>query len=233
VTAVDVLRDNLALAERLGAGSSVPSTPETTGSDIVRAGRGAMAAVIDSVNNSATSTAAFDALRKGGRLVQVGLFGGELTVPTALMALKTITIEGSFVGSLGELRHVVDLAKQGLLPRVPTIDAPLTSASVKSSLDRLVDGGVPGRIVLTAEANRRGNGQPVGSGRLRRGEQLLGRGRARRPGQAASVVPARHPQLDLIRAVGDRQKPRIRIGDMSWNVSSARSCSSGALEAST
>lgn len=56
-------------------------------------------------------------------MVQVGLFGGEVTIPTALLSLKMLTIEGIFVGTLTELREVVDLAKQGRVPRIPVTDA--------------------------------------------------------------------------------------------------------------
>ena len=94
--------------------------------------------------------AAFDALQKGGQLIQVGLFGGELTVPTALMALKMITMRGSFVGTPDDLRSLVELAKRDALPHIPIIDGDLDAGSVQASLDRLTDGGVSGRIVLQA-----------------------------------------------------------------------------------
>ena len=81
-------------------------------------------------------------------MVQVGLFGGEMTIPTALLALKMITIQGSFVGTLPELHEVVELAKRGDIPRIPVHDAPLDLAGVTVSLDRLAAGGVTGRIVL-------------------------------------------------------------------------------------
>ena len=104
--------------------------------------------MIDFVNNDQTASAAFDMLAKGGRMVQVGLFGGEVTIPTALLALKMLTIEGSFVGTLSELHEVVELAKQGRVPRIPVIDADLDLAGVTTSLDRLTAGEVTGRIVL-------------------------------------------------------------------------------------
>lgn len=85
-------------------------------------------------------------------MVQVGLFGGEVTIPTALLSLKMLTIEGSFVGTLTELREVVDLAKQGRVPRIPVTDAPLDLVGVTDALDRLAAGGVTGRIVLKGEA---------------------------------------------------------------------------------
>ena len=109
---------------------------------------GPVAAVIDFVNNDHTAPAAFDALAKGGQMVQVGLFGGELTIPTALLALKMITIQGSFVGTLPELHEVVELAKRGDIPRIPIHDGPLDLSGVTESLDRLAAGGVTGRIVL-------------------------------------------------------------------------------------
>jgi len=120
---------------------------------IIEACGGPVEAVIDFVNNDITARAAFDALRKGGQLVQVGLFGGEFVVPTALMALKMLTISGSFVGTLGELNAVAALAKQGALPAIPIIEEPLDAASINAALDKLVQGGVPGRIVLQGTAS--------------------------------------------------------------------------------
>ena len=46
---------------------------------IIEACGGPVPAVIDLVNGTQTARFAFDALRKGGKLVQVGLFGGEIT----------------------------------------------------------------------------------------------------------------------------------------------------------
>jgi alcohol dehydrogenase, propanol-preferring len=83
-------------------------------------------------------------------MVQVGLFGGELVIPTALLTLKIITIRGSFVGSLGELEELVGLARRGALPHLPIIDGELSATAVQDALDRLAAGGVPGRIVLSA-----------------------------------------------------------------------------------
>ncbi|AIJ24677.1 alcohol dehydrogenase [Amycolatopsis methanolica] len=147
ICAVDLSEDNLSVAKGLGASATVLATGEVSQAIIGTCG-GPVAAAIDFVNNRATATAAFDALRKAGRLVQVGLFGGELTVPTALMALKMITISGSFVGTPAELNALVELARRGALPRIPVVEAPLTAASVQESLDRLSGGGVAGRIVL-------------------------------------------------------------------------------------
>lgn len=151
ICAVDMSEANLAAARSLGASLTVNA--EAAGAadlagKVVAATGGPVDAVIDFVNNEQTASAAFDMLAKGGRMVQVGLFGGEVTIPTALLALKMISIEGSFVGTLPELHQVVDLAKQGRIPRIPVVEADLDLAGVTSSLDRLAAGGVTGRIVL-------------------------------------------------------------------------------------
>lgn len=150
VCAVDVSERNLEVAGRLGATTTVLSAGDGVSKEIITACGGQVPAVIDFVNNSATAQAAFDALQKAGQLVQVGLFGGELTVPTALMALKMLTVRGSFVGSPEELRSLVELAGRGELPSIPITDAALSAESVQASLDRLTRGGVSGRIVLSA-----------------------------------------------------------------------------------
>jgi alcohol dehydrogenase/propanol-preferring alcohol dehydrogenase len=149
ICAVDLSERNLEIAAELGAATTVHSGDSVT-QQIIETCGGPVAAVIDFVNNGPTAAAAFDALDKGGRLVQVGLFGGELVVPTALMALKMLQLSGSFVGTLDELRAVVELAKNGALPDIPIIEESLDASTANASLDRLVRGGVPGRIVLRA-----------------------------------------------------------------------------------
>ncbi|MFN8891553.1 MAG: zinc-binding dehydrogenase, partial [Alphaproteobacteria bacterium] len=106
-------------------------------------------AIIDLVNGTETARSAFDALRKGGKLVQVGLFGGELAVPLPVMPMRALTIQGSYVGNVKELRELVGIAQKGGLPGIPITHMPLNQAD--SALNRLREGKVTGRIVLTAE----------------------------------------------------------------------------------
>lgn len=147
ICAVDRDERNLEVARDLGASLTVVAS-DGLATDVLAATGGPVAGVIDFVNNEQTASAAFEVLAKGATMVQVGLFGGELTIPTALLALKMITIKGSFVGTLAELREVVELAQQDRIPRIPIIDGHLDLDGVTGSLDRLAAGGVAGRIVL-------------------------------------------------------------------------------------
>ena len=147
ICAVDLDPAKLEAATAQGANATVQAG-EDTAKRIVAACGGPVMAVIDLVNGSATATAAFDALGKGGKLVQVGLFGGEMRVPLPLMPIKALTIQGSYVGSLPELRELVGLAQQGKVPPIPVAHEPFERADW--ALNRLRDGKVTGRIILTA-----------------------------------------------------------------------------------
>ncbi len=117
---------------------------------IIDACGGPVLAVIDLVNGTATARFAFGALRKGGRLIQVGLFGGELMLPLPIMAMRALTVRGSYVGNPKELRELVQLAQDGSLEALPVATVPQSQAH--EALMRLRDGKVTGRLVLKAEA---------------------------------------------------------------------------------
>ena len=111
-------------------------------------GRG-VSAVIDFVGTADTSGLGFSLLAKNGTLVIVGLFGGELAVPIPSIALKNLTLRGSYTGSLAELRELVGIAKRGTLRPLPVTCHPLGEAG--DILHRIREGQVVGRAVLRPE----------------------------------------------------------------------------------
>lgn len=151
IAVVDVSDDNLELAKELGATITFNSKVENPTAGLIEAAGGKIAAAIDFVNNGATASMALGALQKGGQLVSVGLFGGEHTYPTTLLALQVFTIQGNFVGSLPELKSVVELARTHNLPKLPITEKPLTADNINSSLEDLAAGRSHGRTVLVAD----------------------------------------------------------------------------------
>jgi alcohol dehydrogenase/propanol-preferring alcohol dehydrogenase len=150
IVSVDVSAEKLAAAKAAGASDTLDATGEGVTARLIELCGGPVMAVIDLVNGTQTARFAFDALTKGGKLVQVGLFGGELTLPLPLMAMRALAVQGSYVGSPKELRALVALAQGGKLAGIPITREPLRNAD--SALRRLHAGQVTGRIVLTAEA---------------------------------------------------------------------------------
>jgi propanol-preferring alcohol dehydrogenase len=150
IIVVDISEAKLAQAKKAGAHKVVDGSGEGVAARIMEAAGGAVSAIIDLVNGTATARFSFDALRKGGKLVQVGLFGGELSLPLPIMAMRALTVQGSYVGNPKELRELVALAQSGKLDALPVEMVPQSTAN--AALMRLRDGKVNGRLVLRADA---------------------------------------------------------------------------------
>jgi D-arabinose 1-dehydrogenase-like Zn-dependent alcohol dehydrogenase len=150
VIACDVDEGKLAVAREFGA----KLTLDTRGPDAVQKlqglAKGSLGGVIDLVGMPATTQLGLAALRKGGRYVLVGLFGGELSHPLPPFALRAIGIVGSYVGNLQELRQVVALAKRKKLKKMPLSTRPANE--VNAILEELKAAKVRGRVVLDFEA---------------------------------------------------------------------------------
>ena len=76
-------------------------------------------AIVDFVGSEATFAFAQAALRRGGRIVIVGLFGGGMSMPLPMFPMRAITIGGSYVGSPTEAREMLDLVKAGKVAPIP------------------------------------------------------------------------------------------------------------------
>jgi alcohol dehydrogenase, propanol-preferring len=146
IVAIDVSAEKRTAALAAGATKAVDASSEGVTQRIIEACDGPVLAVIDLVSSSISARFAFDALRKGGKLVQVGLFGGELSLPLPIMAIRALTVQGSYVGSPSELRELVQLAQRGSLSPLPITTVPQSQAN--DALMRLRDGLVTGRVVL-------------------------------------------------------------------------------------
>ncbi len=150
IISVDISAEKRDAAMKAGATKTVDGSGEGVAKRIIEAAGGPVLAVIDLVNGTATARFAYAALNKGGKLIQVGLFGGELTLALPVMAMRALTVQGSYVGNPKELRELVRLAQSGDLEALPVATIPQNQAN--EALNRLRDGKVTGRLVLKAEA---------------------------------------------------------------------------------
>ncbi len=145
IVGCDIDDAKLAAAQKLGAKKTV----NTRAPDALQQVQG-VAAAIDFVGSPATAALGIAALRKGGRYVLCGLYGGELTHPLPPIAQRAIGIVGSYVGSLQELKEVVALAKKRKLRATPVETRSADEAN--AALEDLKAGKVVGRIVLDFES---------------------------------------------------------------------------------
>lgn len=106
--------------------------------------------ILDLVGSGDSVRQGMELLATGGRLIVVGLVGGQLAVPAPTFPLKSITVQGSFTGSLTEFRQLVSLMQIHGLPPLPIDKRALDQAPVV--LDDLEGGRILGRAVLIPEA---------------------------------------------------------------------------------
>jgi D-arabinose 1-dehydrogenase-like Zn-dependent alcohol dehydrogenase len=134
-------------ARRAGAQAVIDGNTADAAKEIIEATKGGAWAVIDLVGASRTVQLGVDSLVKGGKVIVVGLFGGDITVPTPSLPLRAMTIQGSYVGSLTEMAELLDLVRRKGAPNLPVATRPL--AAVNDALNDLKAGKVIGRVVLT------------------------------------------------------------------------------------
>jgi propanol-preferring alcohol dehydrogenase len=116
--------------------------------DQIRAATGGGAwAVIDFVGAGPTVKLGVDTTIKGGKVIVVGLYGGDVTIATPFFPMKALTVQGSYVGSLPEIAELLDLVNRKGAPDVPVATRPLDQ--VNAALNDLRAGKVIGRVVVT------------------------------------------------------------------------------------
>ena len=112
----------------------------------MKATGGGVAAAIDFVGAASSFAFGFGALRRGGKLVCVGLFGGSTPILPVMVAMKSVSITGSYVGTLQDMHELMAIARTGKLPALPIATQPL--ASVDQALADLKAGRIRGRAIL-------------------------------------------------------------------------------------
>ena len=103
-------------------------------------------AVLDLVGATATVTTAIAASGRGGHIVICGLMGGDITIPLPVIPTRPLTIQGSYVGTLQELRELVALARQSRIRPIPVSRRPMSE--LNDAFQELHAGRIVGRTVL-------------------------------------------------------------------------------------
>jgi len=146
IVACDVDDEKLAAATRLGAAKALRTDRDGASGALAAAAVGMLAGAIDFVGMPKTFALMQGALRKGGMYVLCGLHGGELVTPMPPISMRSISIVGSFVGTIADLRATVALAREEKLAPLPIRTRSATE--INQALQDLDEGRVVGRTVL-------------------------------------------------------------------------------------
>lgn len=148
VICVDLDDKKLETAKQMGADHIVNSSGgENVVEQIISlCGSKGADSVIDFVNAPPTAKTGLAVLRKRGRLVLVGLFGGKLDISLVTIPLKSITIQGAYTGSYSDMVELVDLARRGVIN--PKITSRYGLDQANEALSDLRDRKINGRAVI-------------------------------------------------------------------------------------
>ena len=144
VADIDPAKREAALAA--GASEAIDPQDKELRRRLLKQTDGGFAAVVDFVGMPATAEFGLSVVRKGGKLIVVGLFGGSLTIALPPLPLRGVNLIGSYVGSLDEMGRLMALARSGVIAPTSIETRPLDG--VQATLDDLRAGRIRGRAVL-------------------------------------------------------------------------------------
>ena len=142
----DIDAGRLQAAMGAGAKAAYNTTDPEALKQLMADTEGGALASIDFVGSESSFGFANQAVRRGGRVIIVGLFGGGMSMPIPMFPFRAITIGGSYVGSLAEAEAMMELVRAGKVDPIPVKEVPLSSAN--QVLEDLKGGKVIGRVVL-------------------------------------------------------------------------------------
>ena len=146
IIVADIDDKKLQIAQDHGAHHVVNPRAEGALAKLQQQTGGGVCTAVDFVGAAASFRFGFDALRRGGKIVIVGLFGGDAPFAPISMPFKMAAIEGSYVGTLAEFHELMALVRNGKIGPMPYATRPLEAAN--DVLEELRGGKVVGRVVL-------------------------------------------------------------------------------------
>ena len=144
VVDIDPVKREAALAA--GALAVIDARASDAAQQIQAATDGGARAVLDLVGATPTVTLAVASSARGGHIVICGLMGGDITLSLPVIPMRPLTLQGSYVGTLEELRELVALVKRTGMKAIPVTRRPLSDAN--EALQDLHAGRVVGRAIL-------------------------------------------------------------------------------------
>ena len=143
---VDIDAAKRAAALAAGALAVVDAKASDAVQQIQQVTDGGARAVLDLVGATPTVTLAVAACARGGHIVICGLMGGDITLSLPVIPMRPLTIQGSYVGTLAELRELLALVQHTKMHAIPVNRRPMAEAN--EAMQALMAGKVVGRTIL-------------------------------------------------------------------------------------
>lgn len=142
----DIDPAKLDAARAAGADHVVDTREASAVKSVVVGTGGGAAAAVDFVGAESSAAFGWKTLARGGKLVVVGLFGGAFHAPLPYFPLKSVTVQGSYVGSPAEMDELMALVRAGRIPPIPVETRPI--GEITRTLEDLRAGRIVGRVAV-------------------------------------------------------------------------------------
>jgi 6-hydroxycyclohex-1-ene-1-carbonyl-CoA dehydrogenase len=138
VIALDLNPDRLALATELGADHAInPSKHDRPDKVVRQITGGGVHVAFEAIGNPSTMRAAFDLLRRGGRLCVIGYANAEVTFSAARIMFHELEVVGSLGCGGGEYPELMRMVEAGRIRLAPIVSGTLPLAEINEGMDRL------------------------------------------------------------------------------------------------
>ena len=134
VVATDIMESPLALARRIGADLALNTARDPDALDRFKADKGYFDTAIEASGNPKALAGALEIVRPGGTIVQLGLAGGEVTLPLNVVVAKEIALRGTFRFH-EEFAWAVDMLAAGTIDVSPLLTAVFPLAEAVQAFD--------------------------------------------------------------------------------------------------
>ena len=151
IIAVDIDNDKLDVAYKMGAAKVMNSQRKDAVEKLQKMTNGRLMGVLDTFGGGATARIAVRAMSKAGRYLLVGQAGGDFRMPQVWLPQKAMTVRGSHVGNLPQLRKLIEMVRAGKIKQIPIECRPLSA--INQAVEDLEKGRVTGRIVFHPDQN--------------------------------------------------------------------------------
>jgi L-idonate 5-dehydrogenase len=138
VVATDVIDAPLKAAKKAGADLAINVRSAPEGLDRFAADNGWFDVAFEASGNAAALVSAFRVCRPGATIVQVGIAGGEVTLPLNMVVAKELALRGTFRFH-AEFPLAVETIASGAIDVVPLLTATMPFADARAAFDLAAD----------------------------------------------------------------------------------------------
>ena len=143
---VDIDAGKREAALNAGAIAAIDAKAPDAAAQVQAATNGGARAVLDLVGATPTVTLAIASAARGAHIVICGLMGGDITLALPVIPMRPLTLQGSYVGTVEELRELIALVRRTRMKAIPVQRRPLAEAN--AAMQDLIAGKVVGRAIL-------------------------------------------------------------------------------------